>query len=251
MKVSIITVCFNSSDTIRDTIESISEQEYKDIEYIIIDGGSTDATLNIIKEYGDTVSVLISEKDDGVYDAMNKGISVATGDVVGFLNADDYLASQHTIKNLADRFIEDSLDVCYGDLHYVDKCNKNSITRVWKPMEFDLKLLSKGWIPPHPSFYAKRKLLTDGFDLRYKIAADYDLMLGVLTQKGLSIGYLPSVLVKMRTGGISNGSWRTLIKQNLEILDAAKKRGITLPPMRWLVRKLIDRLRQRIKANKV
>jgi glycosyltransferase involved in cell wall biosynthesis len=249
MKVSIITVCFNSADTIRDTIESVTAQDYKDVEYIVIDGGSTDDTLEIINEYADSVSHLISESDKGIYDAMNKGIAAATGDVAGFLNADDFFASNDVVKRIADSFVRDSLDVCYGDLLYVDRTDTDRIVRVWKSREFDLQLLSRGWIPAHPTFYAKRELLAVGFDLKYQIAADYDLMLGVLNQNGLVVGYLSSVLVKMRSGGMSNGSWRDIVKQNLEILEAAKKRGIPMPPIRWLGRKLFDRLGQRFKAR--
>lgn len=249
MKISIITVCLNSDSTIRDAIESVRAQDYPEIEYIIIDGESTDNTLGIIKEYEDTVSILISDRDEGIYDGMNKGITVATGDIIGFLNADDYFASNDVIRHIADRFIQDSVDACYGDLIYVDRWDTNRVVRVWESREFDAQLLDTGWIPPHPTFYAKRRLLADGFDLKYRSAADYDLMLGILTQEEIDVGYLPRVLVKMRTGGISNHSWGNIVKQNLEIWDAAKKRNITLHPMQWLVRKLLNRAAQRIKAR--
>ena len=228
MKVSIITVCYNSEATIKETIESVASQSYSDIEYIIVDGKSTDNTLEIIQQFGNRVSKVISEPDNGLYDAINKGIGTATGNVIGLVHSDDILASTNVINNIVDVFNASGCDGVYGDLQYVDKQNANKVFRNWMSGEYEHGMFLKGWMPPHPTLYVKRELFEKygNYDASFKFAADYELMLRFIHKHQIKLSYLPEVMVKMRTGGKSNSSISNRIKANLEDRKAWQINGI-------------------------
>lgn len=224
MKVSIITVCYNSSKSIEQTINSVLTQTYPDIEFIVVDGGSIDDTVSIIKCYSDKISKWTSEPDKGIYDALNKGITMATGDVIGFLHADDVFASDDIIEKMA--LIAQTNDVVYGDLLYVD--DNNRVIRNWVSGNFSFMNLKRGWMPPHPTLYVRREFYQKigSFDLAYKIAGDYDFMLRLLSISNLKVGYLPEVMVFMKLGGASNKSLKNIILKSREDYRAIKSNKI-------------------------
>lgn len=224
MKISIITACYNADATIERTIKSVLNQSYKNIEYIIVDGGSRDKTLEIIERYSHGISNMVSEPDKGIYDALNKGITLATGDFIGFLHADDAFASSQIIEKIT-QFATNS-DAVYGDLQYVSENDK--VIRHWESGLFSLKALKRGWMPPHPTLYIKRELYNQigHFNLEYKIASDYDLMLRLLSVPNLKVAYLPEVVVLMRVGGASNKSLSNIIKKSKEDYKAIKRNKI-------------------------
>ena len=206
MKISIITVSFNSEKTIEQTIRSVLSQENVDIEYIIIDGGSTDGTLDIIKKYQDNITSWTSEKDEGIYDAMNKGIKRTTGDVVGILNSDDFYPSSNVLEKIMKCFRDNpTVNACYGDLIFVEKNNIRNITRYWKTGDYNRKNLKYGWMMPHPTFFVRASVYEKVglFRTDFFIAADYELMIRALKVHNIKIIYIPEVLACMRTGGYS------------------------------------------------
>lgn len=228
LKVSIITVCFNSSETIEDTIQSVISQNYKNIEYIIVDGQSTDNTLAIIEKHKSNISRIISEKDKGIYDALNKGIMNATGELIAILHADDIYTSTDVISDVVDLINATNADCVYGDLQYVDRLNVSKVKRNWISGEYKKENFLKGWMPPHPSFFAK-KICYDKFGLfntNFTSAADYELMLRFLYKFNCSTSYLPKVLVKMRMGGKSNVTLLNRIKANREDKEAWLVNGL-------------------------
>lgn len=208
MKVSIITVVYNGETFLEDCIQSVIVQDYVNIEYIIIDGGSSDRSLKIIEQYKDYISHFISEKDNGMYDALNKGIDLATGDVVGILNADDMLASSDVISAVVSCFNNQNPDALYGNLNYVDPLNTNKIIRKWISKPYTRRGISLGWMPAHPTFYAKRLLFKTlgNYSLNYDSAADYELMVRFLYKYQINAIFLNKLIVNMRTGGMSNAS---------------------------------------------
>ena len=218
LKVSIITVCYNSVETIRYSINSVLSQDYSDIEYIIIDGGSHDGTIEIIESFGDKVDYFISEEDHGIYDAMNKGITASKGDVVGILNSDDVYQNNYVISNVVNNFKRFNCDSIYGDLIYVKNDDISKIVRYWKSGDFSISKLKKGWMLPHPTFFVKRSLyLKYGlYNTELKSAADYEMILRLLYKYNITVRYLPNILVKMRQGGVSNSSLLNRIKANRE-----------------------------------
>lgn len=228
MKISIITVSFNAEDTIRDTIDSVLNQDYKDIEYIIIDGGSTDGTVSIIKEYQERISYWVSEPDEGIYFGMNKGIGRCTGSIVGVLNADDIYSSSDVISNVVLHLTKSKADSLYADLEYVAEKNLNRIIRKWVSGKYDPKSFLKGWMPPHPTFFIKRQFYDDFgvFNTSLKSAADYELMLRMLFKHQISCAYLSECIVKMRVGGESNASVSNRIRANLEDRQAWKMNNL-------------------------
>ncbi|MFB9054523.1 glycosyltransferase family 2 protein [Formosa undariae] len=235
MKVSIITATYNSEKTIEDCLKSVLNQDYDSIEYIIIDGASTDDTLNIIEKFKqkhDNV-ISISEPDKGIYDALNKGIEKATGDVVGFLHSDDFFASNETISHIVEAFGTTKVDGVYGDLHYINSTNSDKIVRNWKSKPFSDKLLKQGWMPAHPTLFLKKKVYnTHGlFNIKFKIAADYDLMLRIFKDKKLHFNYLPEVITKMRVGGASNRSLKNIWLKTREDYMAVKGNNISHPAL--------------------
>ncbi len=218
MKVSIVTVVYNNKDTICHAIDSVLGQTHDDIEYIIIDGDSTDGTIDIVKSYGDKISQFVSEPDSGIYDAMNKGIRLATGEIVGILNSDDFFEDEHTLAKIVAAFNVSNTDSVYGDLVYVRKDDLSSVVRYWKSSIFEVKKLKNGWMPPHPTFYVKREIYDKhgDFDASFKISADYDLVLRFLGSAGISTYHIPEVLVRMRVGGESNRSLKNIIRKTQE-----------------------------------
>lgn len=227
-KVSIITVCYNSETTIEDTLQSVINQSYPNIEYIVIDGVSTDNTLSIINKYKDKITTIVSEKDNGIYDAINKGIRLATGDIIANLNSDDFYIDNHVIADAVGTFEKEKTDTLYGDLYYVDAIDTNKIVRYWKSKQYKEGLFLKGWMPPHPTFFVKKEVYQKYglFDLQFKSAADYEIMLRFVHRFKTSIAYLPRVIVKMRVGGVSNASLKNRIKANQEDRKAWEVNGL-------------------------
>ena len=231
MKVSIITATYNSAATIRDTLASLESQTYPDIEYIIVDGASKDNTLEVVNQHCTRVSKIISEPDRGIYDALNKGIAAATGDIVGFLHSDDLLAYPDAIQDLVGIFQSGEYDAVYADLEYVQQKDVSKVVRLWQSGTYSKKKLRYGWMPAHPTFYMKRSCYNklDGFDLSYKIAADYDSILRYLWRGNVNAGHLPKVLIKMRVGGISNRSLATILRKTCEDIQAMRNNGLFWP----------------------
>lgn len=229
MKVSIITITYNSALTVEDTIRTVVEQDYPDIEYIIIDGKSKDKTLAIVDKYKNKISKIISEKDKGLYDALNKGIAHATGDIIGMLHSDDLYAHSEVISKVVKKFKDDGqLEGVYADLVFVNRKDINKPIRVWQSGEYVEGAFLKGWMPPHPTFFVKREVYEKfgGFNIDLKLSADYELMLRLIHKNGIRIGYLQDTIVKMRMGGVSNVSIFVKIKANLEDKLAWKLNGI-------------------------
>jgi glycosyltransferase involved in cell wall biosynthesis len=221
----------------------VREQAHEDIEHIIIDGGSVDATLNVVAAEGRHVANVVSEKDDGIYDAMNKGIALATGEIIGFINADDFYASPDALAKVAAVFSDSNVDACYGDLCYVRQENTSALVRYWKSSEFHPGAFESGWCPPHPTFFVRREVYRrlGGFDLSYKIAADMELMLRFLEVHKIRAKYIPAVLVKMRLGGTTNKNLRNIVHQNQEILRALQLHGLRSSVWRLIGSKLFSR----------
>jgi glycosyltransferase len=216
-KISIITVTYNSALTITDTLKSVQSQDYPNIEHIIVDGNSQDDTIKIIKSFPH-VSKWISEKDSGFYDAMNKGVQLATGDIIGILNSDDIYAHSSVLSKVGERFMSNNIDALYGDLYYVNAENTNKVIRIWKSGKFKRSNFNYGWMPPHPTFFVKKEVYTKAgnFNVSLKRSADYELMLRILVKYKFKAEYLQDVLVKMRTGGVSGSSWEGRLKANME-----------------------------------
>jgi glycosyltransferase len=227
MKISVITASYNSSSTIADTLRSVAEQDYPDIEHIIIDGGSKDNTMEIVRSFPH-VSIAISEKDKGIYDAMNKGVQRATGDIVAILNSDDFYNSSSVLSAVAFQFRDQNIDAVYGDLQYVKQDNTNLVSRYWKAGKFNPSKFFYGWMPPHPAFFVRRKVYDQVglFNTTLRTSADYELMLRILVKHKVKAAYLPAVLVKMREGGLSNSSLSHRIKANKEDRLAWKLNGL-------------------------
>lgn len=231
MKVSIITATYNSAATIHDTLESLNKQSYDNIEYIIIDGASSDNTLEVIKQQCPRVTTIISESDKGIYDALNKGIKAATGDIVGYLHSDDLFAYPDAVKDIVAKFENSNCDAVYGDLQYVSKDNVDNVIRLWTSGTYAKEKLKNGWMPPHPTFYMKRELYNKlgVFDLKFKIAADYDSLLRYLWANDVTLSYLPKVVIKMRVGGASNRNLKNIIQKTEEDIHALKNSGLFWP----------------------
>jgi len=217
MKISIITATFNSAATVRDTLSCVADQQYPNIEHLIIDGVSKDDTLAIVKEFSHVARV-ISEKDKGIYDAMNKGVKLATGDIIGILNSDDFYTGPLVLSKVAAAFEDDAVDAVYGDLQYVRATNVQAVTRTWKSGNYKKRNLYYGWMPPHPTFFVRRRVYEKCglFNISLRSAADYELMLRVLLKHNVSARYIPEVLVKMRAGGMSNASLGNRFRANKE-----------------------------------
>ena len=209
---------FNSVETIRDTIKSIISQDYENIEYILIDAGSTDGTLDIIKEYEGYINYFSSEEDDGIYDGMNKGISVASGEVVGILNSDDFYPNSYIVSNVARTFEKRNCDAVYGDLVYVKFYDTDKIVRYWQSGNYSVKKIKNGWMLPHPTFFVKREMYEKYgyYNTELKSAADYEMILKLLYKQNINVFYIPMILVKMRMGGKSNASIMNRIRANKE-----------------------------------
>lgn len=231
VRISLVTISFNAEDTIQKCINSVISQSYKNVEYLVIDGNSSDSTSEIIRSNMDHIDYFKSESDKGIYDAMNKGAMLATGDVLGFLNADDFFANDYVLSDLAAAFVENNCDILYADLDYVNTVGK--IVRRWRSGSFARYKFNFGWMPPHPTFYAKTKLYHQFglYNASYGTAADYELMLRFMFLHPTSVYYLNKVIVRMKTGGVSN---RNLVNRGLAWkydLKAMKTNKIMLPPL--------------------
>ena len=227
MLVSIITATYNSSRTIRETLDSVRGQTYPNIEHVIIDGLSTDDTLSIIEERAPN-ALCYSGKDEGIYDAMNKGIAKAKGDVIAILNSDDRYAHKDVIKNVVDQMSRTESDTLYGDLKYVHEFDSNKVIRTWKAGEYSKKKFEFGWMPPHPTFFVTAELYQKygTFTTELRSAADYELMLRFLYKNDVSTCYLPECLVYMRAGGQSNATLKNRIRANREDRRAWEMNGL-------------------------
>ena len=228
MTISIITATYNAEKTIESAIRSISDQSYSDIEYIIVDGGSTDSTLKVIEKHKDHIQHLISEPDQGIYDAINKGISIATGEIIGVLHADDLFYDNDIIKQIAQEFIHGNYSGVYGDLQYVNAQNTNKVIRYWKSCDYKLSLLKSGWMPPHPTLFVRKEVFNNigKYSLKYKIAADYDFILRLFSNPTYRFKYIPQVITKMRVGGASNKNIKNIIQKSKEDISALKQNKI-------------------------
>lgn len=248
MKISIITIAFNSEETIEDTIKSVIAQDYKDVEYIIIDGGSTDDTLQIVEKYKDKIAKVVSEPDKGIYDAMNKGVRASTGELVGILNSDDFYASETVLSEIV-QAIGDK-DSIYADLVYVDRENIEKVVRYWKAGEYKEDCFFKGWMPPHPTFFLRKRLYDKygDYNLKLKSAADYELMLRMLHKHKISVAYLPKVITKMRVGGQSNVTLKNRLKANKEDRMAWELNGLE-PKFYSLYLKPVRKITQFLKTR--
>ena len=256
MKISIITATYNSLQHLPDVISSIGQQTYPNIEFVVIDGGSTDGTVEYLKQ-SNLVSQLISEPDKGIYDALNKGVQLATGEIIGFLHSDDLFASPKTLEDIVRAFLTVSPatgkkpDVVHGDLVFVDQNNTNKIVRYWKSQPFKPGLLQRGWMPPHPTIFMRREVYEKHglFNINLKCAADYDYILRVFQDKTLNIQYLPKVITKMRMGGMSTGGIKNLINKKKEDYWVLKHNKMPFPI--WiLLAKNVSKIPQLIFRNK-
>jgi glycosyltransferase len=223
MKVSIITAVRNGAETLKDCIEGVRNQTYP-AEHIIIDGASTDGTLDVIAEYRSNIAKVVSEPDSGIYDALNKGMRLASGDVIGLLHGDDFYTHDRVLESVADVFENQNVDSCYGDLLYVNKNDTNKVIRYWKSSPYTPGKFRQGWMPPHPTFFVKREIYQKYgyFNTDFRIAADYELMLRFLEKHKISTYYIPEVLIKMRLGGASNKSIKNLFIKSSEDYKAWK-----------------------------
>lgn len=225
LKISIITVCYNSASTVRDTLLSVATQKLENLEYVIVDGLSKDATMNIINEERPRLpqnTLVISEKDSGLYDAMNKGWQMATGDVVGFLNSDDVFASPEAVSKIAETFEKTGADIVYGNIVYTKQNDLSQVTRSWRSGQIPRSGMRLGWHPPHPAFYVKRELLErfGGFNLKFRIAADYEMMVRLIAKHKLRTAWCDHTIVRMREGGSSNAGLKAIWKANVECWQA-------------------------------
>ena len=228
--VTIITIVFNSVKTIRHAIQSVAYQDYKNIEHIVIDNCSNDGTLEAINEQKDDISLIVSESDEGIYYALNKGIELANGEIVGFLNSDDVLKNRHTITTIVNNLTISNNEAIYGDLQYFAKQRPNRTTRRWKSGEYSNHKFRQGWMPPHPTFYTYKKIYIKYgfFDISYKISSDYDMMLRLLYEKKIKAKYIPEVLVKMQRGGVSNQNFQSILLKTKEDFLIMKKYDFSL-----------------------
>lgn len=230
--ITVITVTFNSASTIKDAIQSVISQTYDNVEYIVIDGGSTDGTQEIIKKYEYAIDYWVSEKDRGIYDAMNKGISLCSGEYVGMLNSDDMFAGENAVQDIADRFGAAKVDAVFSCLNIVDPNNLEKILRKYRVAKLSSALLRIGVMPPHPTFYCKRSCYEKGgmYKTDYKIAADFEMLVRLLVRQKISWSFIDQVTVTMRSGGLSNSGFMSRVKLNWEIVRACKENGLYTNP---------------------
>jgi len=245
MKISIITVSYNSAATIQSAVASVLAQEGVELDYVVVDGASTDGTVDLLRGYGSQIDQLVSEPDSGMYDAMNKGVARARGEVVGILNSDDFYADTDVLATVAAAFEDPGVDCVFGDLDYVDAVETARVVRAWRSQPYQAGAFGRGWHPAHPSFFVRRSVYGrfGGFAADLPIAADYEFMLRVLERHRLKSVHLPKVLVKMRTGGASNASLENIAKANLQCWKAWRQNGLGWSPLPVL-RKPFSKLKQ-------
>lgn len=228
MKISVVTAVYNRALTIADTINSVQRQSYADVEHIIQDGASTDHTLDIVSSMQDDRTNVVSEPDGGIYDAINRGIKRAQGDVIGLMHSDDVFADDAVLQTVADALQDPGIDGIYGNLDYVHAARTQKIIRHWRAGTYSNKKLKRGWMPPHPTLYLRRHVFEKHglYDVNFKISADYDAMLRYLAIGNINLLYIPRVLVKMRVGGASNGTLAQIARKTREDLRAIKRNGV-------------------------
>ncbi|MEC7760311.1 MAG: glycosyltransferase family 2 protein [Pseudomonadota bacterium] len=228
VKITVVTAVWNAAETITDALMSVLGQDHPDIELLVMDGGSTDGTQSRVAAISDTRLRMVSEPDKGIYDALNKGLAAATGEVVGFVHADDILAGPHVMSQVARAFDDAECDLTYGDLDYVSATDTNKIIRHWRAGDFSRGKLQRGWMPPHPTVYARRALYEriGPYDTTYRIAADYDALLRMFGSGAARATYIPETLVKMRMGGVSNRNFREIRRKTREDLRAVRSNGV-------------------------
>lgn len=247
MKISVITVAYNSAATIAATMDSVAMQTYPDVEHLVVDGLSKDNTVEIAQARSTQRTQIRSEPDNGIYDAMNKGMAWSTGDIVGFLNADDLYADSQVLSRVAAAFEDSEIDACFADLVYVTADNRK-VVRYWKSKPFVVGSFAQGWCPAHPTFYVRRSALErlGLFDLSYRLAADTEFMMRYLERGHVRSVYIPHVQVRMRVGGATNQSWSNIAQQNREIFQALRKHGVPHQALSFWSHKLASRLWQRL-----
>jgi len=246
MKISIITVVFNAQNTIGDALKSVANQTYSDVEHIVIDGGSTDTTMDIVRAYSEHLSHVVSESDNGIYDAMNKGIKLATGEVIGLLNADDVFQDAGVLEQVVMAHADPKLDACYADLVYVRADNLNKIVRYWRSRDYTSGLCFRGWMPAHPTFYLKRRVYEKVglFNTELDYQADLEFCARAFEIHKISSRYIPKLWVRMRLGGVTNNSIGTMIKGNWESYIALKSLGLKRNPLSYFITKFSAKIPQ-------
>lgn len=245
--ISIVTATWNCEKTINDCLQSVASQSWVHREHVVIDGASRDGTVALLELHRSQLAVLLSEPDKGIYDALNKGIARCSGDVIGFLHADDLYAHEDVLSDIAKVFVDPSVCAVYGDLQYVKQQDTSHIVRHWQSNPFSARRLAWGWMPPHPTLYVRRDWYQkiDGFDTRYRIAADYFSILQLFSQPEFKAVYLPKIMVKMRLGGASNRSFKNIFRKSKEDLDALQRSGVgVLGGWGALVWKNLSKVRQ-------
>ena len=250
MKITVITVSYNSATTIADTIRSVASQTYKNIEHLVIDGQSHDKTALVVQANHHPGLIFSSEPDSGIYDALNTGLARATGEVIGFLNSDDFYADDVVLEKIAAAFLDESVDACFADLVYVTTDNSR-VARYWKSKPFTKGDFAKGWCPAHPTFYIRKSALQrlGIFDLSFKLAADFEFIVRYLESGAIKSVYIPHVLVRMRLGGATNQSLRNVWNQNKEIIMALQKNEVSYSKIIFCTHKLINRISQYVSAR--
>lgn len=228
MKISIITVAYNAAHTIADTLESVAAQTHPGVEHIVVDGASTDSTLEVVKNHAQRITRMVSEPDQGIYDAMNKGLGLATGDVIGFLNADDVYADNGVLERVASIMEREELDALFGDAEFVSSARPDQPLRRYRSERFRPDRIAWGWMPAHPALFLKRSVYErfGTFRTDYRIAGDFELVARMFHGGTLVYRHVPEILVRMRTGGISTGGWRNTLLLNREVLRACRENGI-------------------------
>ncbi|PWR04539.1 glycosyl transferase [Meridianimarinicoccus roseus] len=250
-RLTLLTACYNSAATVADTIRSVNLQDYPDIEHIIIDGASRDDTVDICRAEGRRIESIVSEPDKGIYDAYNKGLTHATGEVVGFINSDDYYASASVASRVMEVFEDPAVDACHADLVYVNPERTDQIERHWHSKPITKSALRSGFIPAHPTVFLRRSVYdrVGNFDLSYRLAADYEFLLRTFYTHEVTSVYVPEIWVRMRSGGATGGNMSSILKQNREIRAAQSKHGISCSPIRFYGLKTADRLMQRARGR--
>jgi len=240
MKVSIITVVFNAEHTIGDALKSVASQNYPDIEHIVVDGASSDGSLSVIKANSSRVATLISEPDSGIYEAMNKGLRLATGDVIGLLNADDVMQDETVISQVVEAHRDQCLDACYADLVYVKANDLTKVTRYWRSEDYHQGLCFNGWMPAHPTLYLKRRVYENVglFDTNLRYQSDLEFCARAFEVHAIRSKYIPKLWVRMRLGGVTNNSVSSMVKGNWESYLALRKLGMKKDPISYFVIKI-------------
>ncbi len=249
-KISIITASFRSEYTIKDTLESVNIQTYPYIDHIIIDGASNDGTLDIVKAHGKRVVHITTEPDKGIFDAYNKGLGVADGEIIGILNSDDFYATPHAIAHVMQAFEDPTVDAVYADLFYVDKDDTKKIIRYWKSRAYKKDDFLRGFTPAHPTLFLRKRVYAEngGFKTEFRYSGDYEFMLRIFKNNKIKSVYLPEIIVRMRTGGATGGGMKSMKKQNMEILKALNINDVKINKAYYFASKLVNRVGQRLRG---